>query len=88
MIIGKGLVGGRGKVKSNATYEELVDKLKALNCETNRANVVWYLSLKKKGAVPCTWFSLSIDRYLMAVTDLPSLRDAILFPRVPNHCEL
>ena len=75
-------------MKSSASYEELADKLKELNCDVDKENVSWYLSLKRKGAVPCTWFALSIDRYLMTVTDLPSLRDAILFPRMPNHCEL
>ena len=88
LVIGRGLVGGRGRVKGNASYDELTDKLKQLNCDVANPNVSWYLSLKNKGGVPCTWFSLSIDRYLMAVTDLPSLRDAILFPRMPNHCEL
>ena len=86
LLIGKGLTACKGKIKSNASFSELADKLKELNYDEE--TVSWYLDLKKKGTVPCTWFALSIDCFLMTITDLPSLRDTILFPRMPNYCQL
>lgn len=88
MLINKGLTACKGKIKANQTREELSNKLKELGCDLEEENIEWYLDLKEKGSIPSSWFSLSVDQFLMTLTDLPSLRDTILFPRVPNHCEL
>lgn len=88
MLIGKGFTACKGKIKSNDTYDELENKLKELGCDLNLESFKWYLDLRRKGNLPSTWFSLSIDQYLLTFIDCPSVRDIIPFPRVPNHCEL
>jgi asparaginyl-tRNA synthetase len=46
-----------------------------------------YLDLRKFGTVPHSGFGLGFDRLVMIATGMNDIKDAIPYPRYPNHSE-
>jgi asparaginyl-tRNA synthetase len=45
----------------------------------------WYRDLRRYGTVPHAGFGLGLERLVLYMTGMENIRDAIPFPRVPNH---
>lgn len=80
------------RVASGALKELDVDVLRT-NLETQgRADALhqldWYFESKRLGNCPSYGVKLSLDQFLMVLCNLPSIRDAIPFPRLPSFCPM
>jgi asparaginyl-tRNA synthetase len=53
----------------------------------NPKNYEWYFDLRRYGAVPHAGFGLGVDRIVMWFTGVPSVKDAIPFPRTVERTE-
>jgi asparaginyl-tRNA synthetase len=53
----------------------------------NPKNYEWYFDLRRYGAVPHAGFGLGVDRLVMWFTGVPSVKDAIPFPRTVERTE-
>lgn len=50
------------------------------------APLTWYRNLRRYGTVPHSGFGLGFERLVKLVTGLENIKDAIPFPRYPDHC--
>ncbi|GAU99585.1 hypothetical protein RvY_10560-3 [Ramazzottius varieornatus] len=48
----------------------------------------WYLELRKLGCPPCGGFGMGFERYVQFLLGIPSIKDAIPYPRWIDHCAL
>ena len=55
------------------------------NCQS--CNKEWYIDSRKYGSVPHGGFGLGIERFICWMLDIHDIRDACLFPRLPNTCK-
>ncbi|CAD6237122.1 GSCOCG00002151001-RA-CDS [Cotesia congregata] len=53
-----------------------------------KANLEWYLDLRRYGNVPTGGFGMGYERFLQTVLGIPNIRDVIPFPRWPHNCSL
>ncbi len=74
------IIGGSERVW---TEKELLDNLefKKMNSEPYK----WYIELRTYGGVPHAGFGLGMERLVRWVLKLPTIRDAIPFPRTINR---
>jgi len=47
----------------------------------------WYFDTRRYGAVPHAGFGLGVERLIMWICGLDTIKDAIPFPRTPERCE-
>lgn len=83
------LVPRIGEIIGGSQREERMDVLLSRMKEMNLSEEEywWYLDTRRFGSVPHAGFGLGFERLLMLVTGVSNIRDAIPFPRTPNHLE-
>jgi asparaginyl-tRNA synthetase len=80
------LVPGVGEIIGGSQREERLEMLDARLAEKNLSEELWwYRDLRRYGTVPHAGFGLGLERLVLYVTGMENIRDAIPFPRVPNH---
>jgi len=70
------IIGGGQRIHD---YNELLKRINDENLDPSNYN--WYLDLRKWGTVPHSGFGLGIERVLMWICKLETIRDTIPFPR-------
>jgi asparaginyl-tRNA synthetase len=63
--------------------EELEQRMKTENL--NPKDYEWYLDLRRYGSIPHSGFGLGMGRMLSWILRLPSIRDAVPYPRTMNR---
>lgn len=83
------LVPGVGEIIGGSQREEDLERLQARmrDMHMNEEALKWYLDLRRFGTVPHAGFGLGFERFVMYVTGVKNIRDAIPFPRTPKNCE-
>ncbi|NRA43977.1 MAG: asparagine--tRNA ligase [Oligoflexales bacterium] len=80
------LVPGVGELIGGSQREERLDlldsKMDALGIP--KADLQWYLDLRRFGSVPHAGFGMGFERMVMYVTGMQNIRDVIMCPRTPN----
>lgn len=81
------LVPRLGEIIGGSQREEREDVLlrRIRECGLPEKNYWWYLELRRFGTVPHAGFGLGFERFLMYVTGVANIRDAIPFPRTPGN---
>jgi asparaginyl-tRNA synthetase len=55
--------------------------------ETARANLEWYVDLRRYGSVPHGGFGIGFDRLLSYLSGVSNIRDVVSFPRWYGRCD-
>ena len=78
-----------GEIIGGSQREERLDMLKSRIEESGLPlePYWWYLDLRRYGSAPHAGFGLGFERFLMYVTGMKNIRDAIPFHRTPGHAE-
>lgn len=76
------LVGGSIREDS---YEKLMERITERKMDPTPLE--YYLDLRKMGTVPHGGFGIGFERLIMWVTEMPSIRDVIPFPRYGGRCD-
>ena len=82
-------VPGCGELMGGSQREENYDKLISRMAEfnINRADIEWYLNLRKYGTTIHSGFGMGFERLIMYLTGMENIRDVIPYPRTPGSCE-
>jgi len=80
--IGFEMVGGSER---DLDIEEMRRALKEKG--EDPADYEWYFDTRRFGAVPHAGFGLGVERLIMWICGLETIKDAIPFPRTPERCE-
>lgn len=80
-VPGVGEIIGSGM--REAKMDILLERMKECNVDPN--NYKEYLDLKKYGSSFSSGFGLGVDRMLVWLLDLHSIREVVTFPRFPGH---
>ena len=75
-------VGGSQREERLDMLLKRMDELKM-----NKAELDWYIDLRKYGGVKHSGFGMGFERLIMYVTGVENIRDVIPYPRTPNNCE-
>lgn len=80
------LVPRIGEIIGGSQREERLDHLVAKMTEMDipRAELEWYLDLRRFGSCPHAGFGLGFERLVQYVTGMTNIRDVIPFPRAPH----
>lgn len=83
------LVPGVGEMIGGSQREERLDVLDRRLEEMNlpKEEYWWYRDLRRYGTVPHAGFGLGFERAVLYCTGIENIRDAIPFPRTPNHAD-
>lgn len=83
------LVPGIGELIGGSQREDRLDRLDARLDAMGlpKENYWWYRDLRRYGTAPHAGFGLGFERAVQYVTGIENIRDAIPFPRTPNHAE-
>ncbi len=82
------LVPGVGEIIGGSQREERIDVLNARMAEHDIGTELdWYRDLRRYGTVPHAGFGLGLERLVLYLTGMENIRDAIPFPRVPQHAD-
>lgn len=83
------LVPGVGEIIGGSQREERLDVLEQRMEELGmeRAEIEWYLDIRRWGTVPHSGFGLGFERILMYMSGLSNIRDVIAFPRTPGSAK-
>ncbi|MGE5391375.1 MAG: asparagine--tRNA ligase [Deltaproteobacteria bacterium] len=83
------LVPGVGELIGGSQREERLEKLEQRIGELgmDKADLWWYLELRKFGGVKHAGFGLGFERLVMYVTGVSNIRDVVPFPRTVKSCE-
>ncbi|MCL2433438.1 MAG: asparagine--tRNA ligase [Clostridia bacterium] len=83
------LVAGVGEIVGGSQREERLDILTTRMREhgLNTEDYSWYLDLRRWGAAKHAGFGLGFERFIMYVTGIANIRDALPFPRVTGSAE-
>ena len=76
------LMGGSQREEN---YEKLISRMAEFN--VNRADIEWYLNLRKYGTTIHSGFGMGFERLIMYLTGMENIRDVIPYPRTPGSCE-
>ncbi|MBT6275042.1 MAG: asparagine--tRNA ligase [Chromatiales bacterium] len=81
------LAPGVGEIIGGAQREERLDVLdgRLAALDSNTDDLWWYRDLRRYGTVPHSGFGLGLERLINYATGMTNIRDAIPFPRTPNH---
>ncbi|RKP07162.1 asparaginyl-tRNA synthetase, partial [Thamnocephalis sphaerospora] len=83
------LVPGVGELIGGSLRESSEDRLRArmVAAGIDPATHAWYLDLRRFGGAPSGGFGLGIERYLLAVTGMASVKELIPMPRLAGQCD-
>ncbi len=83
------LVPGIGELIGGSQREDRLDVLDMRIDEMGlpKESYWWYRDLRRYGSVPHAGFGLGFERAVQYVTGIENIRDAIPFPRTPQHVE-
>ncbi len=83
------LVPGAGELIGGSQREERLEMLERRMEEMHvpKAEMSWYLDLRRYGGCKHAGFGLGLERMVMYVTGVDNIRDVIPFPRTPKNCE-
>ncbi|HRU49464.1 MAG TPA: asparagine--tRNA ligase [Bacilli bacterium] len=83
------LVPGAGELVGGSQREERLDMLlkRMDELKMNKAELDWYIDLRKYGGVKHSGFGMGFERLIMYVTGVENIRDVIPYPRTPKNCE-
>jgi asparaginyl-tRNA synthetase len=76
------LIGGSQREERLGVLAERMDEL-----GLPARDYWWYLDLRRWGSAPHSGFGLGFERFLMALTGTPNIRDTLPFPRTPGKLE-
>jgi len=81
------LVPGVGELIGGSQREERYDRLTARMNELGiePSSLAWYTDLRRFGSVPHAGFGLGLERFLLYLTNIGNIRDAIPYPRTPGQ---
>jgi asparaginyl-tRNA synthetase len=81
------LVPGVGELIGGSQREERGDMLRRRMEETGAGTEAlrWYADLRRFGSAPHAGFGLGLERFLMYLTGIGNIRDAIPYPRTPGQ---
>ncbi len=80
------LVPGVGEIIGGSQREERLDLLDARLHDLGLAESLWwYRDLRRYGTVPHAGFGLGLERLVLYITGMESIRDVIPFARTPKH---
>lgn len=87
------LIPDIGELVGGSVREDCADQLRArMAAESNNNNsqlhkqLEWYWQLRRFGCPSSAGYGLGVERLLMLVTDISSVRDTLPFPRWYQHC--
>jgi asparaginyl-tRNA synthetase len=77
-----------GEIIGGSQREERLDFLEEAIKRKNikKENLDWYLDTRRFGSVVHSGFGLGLERLVQFITGMDNIRDVILFPRYPKHC--
>eukprot|EP00796_Vickermania_ingenoplastis_P007264 gene7264-5110_t len=75
------IVGGSMRMYK---YDELMDAYKKEGLDPS--SYYWYTEQRKYGGVPHGGFGLGVERFIVWLLDLDSVKDACMFPRYMGRC--
>ena len=82
------LVPRIGELAGGSLREDCPDRLSS---RLHRLNLLprldWYVQLRRYGGPPTAGYGLGLERLLLLLTGLESVRDVVPFPRWLGHCE-
>jgi asparaginyl-tRNA synthetase len=83
------LVPGVGELIGGSQREERLDILieRMKECNLDPEGYQWYLDLRRYGSVPHAGFGLGFERLVCYTTGVENIREAIPFPRYPEHAD-
>jgi len=83
------LVPGSGELIGGSQREERLDVLMKRMDEMHvpKADLEWYLDLRRYGGCVHSGFGLGFERLIMYLSGVENIRDVIPFPRTPKNCE-
>jgi len=81
------LVPKIGEIIGGSQREERLDVLESRINEQQKAELWWYLDLRRYGTVPHSGFGLGFERLVQFMTGMNNIRDVIPFPRTPLSAE-
>jgi len=83
------LVPGIGELIGGSQREERLSFLEKRMTDMNlpMEDYWWYLDSRKYGSAPHSGFGLGFERFLMMITGISNIRDAIPFPRTPGSID-
>ncbi|NUM36394.1 MAG: asparagine--tRNA ligase [Candidatus Brocadiae bacterium] len=83
------LVPKTGEVIGGSQREDRIDVLKKRMEEMHLSQEAywWYLDLRRYGSVPHAGFGMGFERFILFITGIQNIREAIPFPRVPGYAE-
>ena len=76
------IIGGSER---EADYGKLCARVKEL--DMNEQDLWWYMDTRRWGTAPHSGFGLGVERLLLFVTGMATIRDVIPFLRTPNNAE-
>jgi asparaginyl-tRNA synthetase len=76
------IIGGSMRVDN---YEELMEGYRRE--KINPEHYYWYIDQRKYGTTPHGGYGLGLERYLMWLLGLPSVKQACLYPRYMSRCK-
>ncbi|MDR3278296.1 MAG: asparagine--tRNA ligase [Oscillospiraceae bacterium] len=81
------LVPGVGELIGGSQREERYDNLTARMRELGvpQESLQWYVDLRRFGSMPHAGFGLGLERFLLYLTGIGNIRDAIPYARTPNN---
>ena len=83
------LVPGSGELIGGSQREERFEMLikRMDDMSVPKADLDWYLDLRKYGGCVHSGFGMGFERLLMYLSGVENIRDVIPFPRTPKHAE-
>lgn len=83
------LVPRVGEVIGGSQREHRYDVLKQRmeELKMNLEPYWWYLDLRRYGTAPHAGFGMGFERFLLFITGVANIREALPFPRVPGYAE-
>ncbi|MBQ9275511.1 MAG: asparagine--tRNA ligase [Succinivibrio sp.] len=83
------LAPGIGEIIGGSQREERLEVLDKRMAELglDPQSYWWYRDLRRYGSVPHSGFGLGFERLIVYITGVGNVRDAIPFPRTPQHAE-
>ncbi len=83
------LVPKTGEVIGGSQREDRIDVLRKRMEEMHLSQEAywWYLDLRRYGSVPHSGFGMGFERFILFITGIQNIREAIPFPRVPGYAE-
>ena len=82
------LVPRVGELAGGSLREDCADRLSArLSRLSLLPQLGWYVQLRRYGGPPTAGYGLGLERLLLLLTGLESVRDLVPFPRWLRHCD-